>query len=124
MQPAKGCSFGDRFRYLHDAVAVGIGCGGGDGGGGGGGGGPVVRVKRNDSSDRTLLRCRPTCSRSDDAFVVPSVSISGDDRLVLLRSVSAEGTEFSLVRTVSGVEGYAQSKCDGMRVCECIFVTF
>jgi hypothetical protein len=77
--------------------------------------GSVVRIKRDDGTDETLLRCRPTCSRSDDAFVVPAVLISGDDELVFVKSISAEGTEFSLLRTSSGIEGYVQSKCDGHR---------
>jgi len=72
--------------------------------------GSAVRIKRDDGSDRTLLRSRPTNSRADDAFVTPKAPITGDDRLVLLETTSAEGTSFSHVRTSSGVEGYVQSK--------------
>ena len=124
----KGCPHGVHCRFSHDAVGgAGAGAGRGGGGGvggrrGGGAGGPVVRIKRDDGSDRTLLRCRATLGRSDDAFVVPAVSISADDRLVFLRSVSAEGTEFCLLRTMSGVEGYVQSKCDDVRLSVCTFL--
>ncbi len=72
--------------------------------------GSTVCIRRDDGTDRTLLRVRPTNSRSDDAFVAPKVVISGDDRLQLLQTVSAEGSSFSLVKTSSGVEGYVQSK--------------
>jgi hypothetical protein len=72
--------------------------------------GSSVFIKRDDGSDRTLLRSRPTNSRSDDAFVTPKVTISGDDRLVLLQTATAEGTAFSFVRTSAGAEGYVQSK--------------
>ncbi len=128
----KGCPHGVYCRFSHDAVGgEGAGAGAERGGGGGGvggrrgggagagAGGPVVRIKRDDGSDRTLLRCRATLGRSDDAFVVPAVSISADDRLVFLRSVSAEGTEFCLLRTMSGVEGYVQSKCGNVRLSVC-----
>jgi hypothetical protein len=72
--------------------------------------GSTVCIKRDDGSDRTLLRSRPTNSRSDDAFVAPKTPIVGDERLVLLQTTSAEGTAFALVRTTNGVEGYVQSK--------------
>ena len=72
--------------------------------------GSAVCIKRDDGSDRTLLRVRPTNSRADDAFVVPKVAITGDDRLQLLQNTAAEGASFSLVKTSSGVEGYVQSK--------------
>ena len=72
--------------------------------------GSTVCVRRDDGTDHTLLRVRPTNSRSADAFLVPNVVISSDDRLELLQRVAAEGSTFSLVRTSSGVEGYVQSK--------------
>ena len=72
--------------------------------------GSSVCIKRDDGSDRTLLRSRPTNSRADDAFVTPKVTVSGDDRLVLLQTATAEGAAFSFVRTSSGAEGYVQSK--------------
>ena len=72
--------------------------------------GSTVCIKRDDGSDRTLLRARPTNSRSDDAFVTPKTPIIGDERLVLLQTTSAEGTAFALVKTTHGVEGYVQSK--------------
>jgi hypothetical protein len=72
--------------------------------------GSAVCIRRDDGTDRTLLRARPTNSRSDDAFVAPKVAITSDDRLQLLQRTAAEGCAFSLVRTSSGVEGYVQSK--------------
>ena len=72
--------------------------------------GRSVCIKRDDGNDRTLLRVRPTCSRADDAFVTPHATIFASDRLVLLDTRLAEGTEFSYVRTKTGVEGYVQSK--------------
>jgi hypothetical protein len=39
--------------------------------------GSTVCIRRDDGTDRTLLRVRPTNSRSDDAFVAPKVVISG-----------------------------------------------
>ena len=72
--------------------------------------GSTVCIKRDDGSDRTLLRARPTNSRSDDAFVTPKTPIVGDERLVLLQTTYAEGTAFSMVKTTRGVEGYVQSK--------------
>jgi serine/threonine protein kinase len=70
----------------------------------------TVCIRRDDGSDRTLLRVRPTNSRAEDAFVAPKVVIYDHDRLRLLQTVSAEGSSFSLVKTSSGVEGYVQSK--------------
>jgi serine/threonine protein kinase len=72
--------------------------------------GRSVCIRRDDGQDRTLLRVRPTCSRDDDAFVTPHATIFASDRLVLIDTRFAEGTEFSYVRTKSGVEGYVQSK--------------
>jgi hypothetical protein len=72
--------------------------------------GSAVCIRRDDGTDGTLLRARPTISRSDDAFVAPKVEITSDDRLQLLQITAAEGCAFSLVRTSSGVEGYVQSK--------------
>ncbi len=72
--------------------------------------GSTVCIRRNDGSDSTLLRVRPTISRSDDAFLSPKVAITGDDRLQLLQTTLAEGSAFSLVMTSSGVQGYVQSK--------------
>ena len=72
--------------------------------------GSTVCIRRDDGSDRTLLRVRPTNSRNDNAFVAPKVAISGVNRLQLLQTTTAEGSSFSLVKTSSGVEGYVQSK--------------
>ena len=86
--------------------------------------GSAVRIKRDDGSDRTLLRSRPTNSRADDAFVTPKAPITGDDRLVLLETTSAEATSFSHVRTSSGVGGYVQSKYEAALILRYrIFVT-
>ena len=72
--------------------------------------GSAVVHKRDDGSGRTLLRVRPTNSRSDDAFVTPKTFLSSDDRLVLLQTTCAEGTAFALVKTKHGVQGYVQSQ--------------
>ncbi len=39
----------------------------------------MLQLRRNDGSDSTLLRKRPTNSRSDDAFVKPKLSLSSAD---------------------------------------------
>ena len=72
--------------------------------------GSPVFLFRDDGTDATLLRQRPTNSRSADAFVVPKVVISAADRLLFLDLVEAEGVAFALVRTASGVQGFVNSK--------------
>jgi len=47
-----------------------------------------LRLRRTDGTDTTLLRQQPTKSRSADAFVSPLVSLSGDDRVELLATIS------------------------------------
>ena len=72
--------------------------------------GSVVRLRRDDGADVTLLRQRPTSSRTADAFVTPKIVLTSADRLTFLQTVAAEGTSFSIVRTTSGVQGYVQAK--------------
>jgi hypothetical protein len=50
----------------------------------------ACRLRRDDGSDATLLRKRPTNSRSPGAFVKPNVSLTGADLVLFLRLV--EGT--------------------------------
>jgi hypothetical protein len=72
--------------------------------------GSPVFLRRDDGADATLLRQRPTSSRSPDAFVVPKVVLSAADRLSFLEIVEAEGMAFALVRTASGVQGFVNCK--------------
>ena len=48
------------------------------------------RLRRDDGNDATLLRKRPTNSRAPDAFVKPSLGISGADLVLFLRSVEGK----------------------------------
>jgi hypothetical protein len=68
--------------------------------------GSLVCIRRDDGTDATLLRRRPTVSRAADAFVTPKLVITAADRLMFLKMDIAEGASFALVRTDFGVEGY------------------
>jgi hypothetical protein len=72
--------------------------------------GSLVCLRRDDGSDATLLRQRPTSSRAADAFVVPKVVLTAADRLTYLKTVSAEGAAFARVLTGAGIEGYVSLK--------------
>ena len=50
----------------------------------------ACRLRRDDGNDATLLRERPTNSRAPDAFVKPSLGISGADLVLFLRSVEGK----------------------------------
>jgi hypothetical protein len=50
----------------------------------------MLQLRRNDGSDSTLLRKRPTNSRSDDAFVKPKLSLSSADSVAFLETVEGQ----------------------------------
>ena len=50
----------------------------------------MLQLRRNDGSDSTLLRNRPTNSRSDDAFVKPKLSLSSADSVAFLQTVEGQ----------------------------------
>ena len=50
----------------------------------------MLQLRRNDGSDSTLLRKRPTNSRSDDAFVKPKLSLSSADSVAFLQTVEGQ----------------------------------
>jgi hypothetical protein len=72
--------------------------------------GSLVCLRRDDGTDSTLLRRRPTSSRTPDAFVSPKVVLTGADRLTYLQTVTADGAAFALVRTAADVEGFVSLK--------------
>ena len=54
----------------------------------------MCRVCRDDGTDSTLLRVRPTTSRSADAFVKPNVRLSGADPVAFLQTLEGFSRDF------------------------------
>ena len=47
----------------------------------------MLQVRRDDGTEYTLLRKRPTNSRSADAFVEPKLSVGSTDTVAFLEAV-------------------------------------
>jgi len=50
----------------------------------------MLQLRRYDGNESTLLRKRPTISRSADAFVNPKVSLGSADSVAFLRTVEGK----------------------------------
>jgi hypothetical protein len=67
-------------------------------------------VMRNDGCETTLLRCRPSDSKSSNIWVSGNACVKQGEIVAVVRSNAAGEEGFALIRTHEGVEGFIRAE--------------